>query len=55
MIGRNYPHHTALGFSKVGRIVFDAVRLLGVKEISAPLPAATLYAEENPFEQEAQS
>ncbi|MBN2584847.1 MAG: fucose isomerase, partial [Planctomycetes bacterium] len=50
LIGKRFPHHAAVGFAPVGRILFEAVRLLGVTDIGAPLPPGTLYEGENPFE-----
>jgi L-fucose isomerase-like protein len=49
LVGRQFPHHSAFGFAKVGRALFDALKLLGVKEVSTPLPADQRYEEENPF------
>lgn len=49
MIEKHYPHHGAMGFAHIGRILFDAARLLGVPEIHTPRPAGNLYPGENPF------
>jgi L-fucose isomerase-like protein len=50
LLERQFPHHTAVAFSHAGRVLFDAVKLLGVDDVSAPKPAGCLYAGENPFE-----
>ena len=50
MISGCYPHHGAFGFAKVGKTLFEAVKMLGVDEIGVPLPSTTLYPGENPFE-----
>ncbi len=50
LIGKRYPHHGAFGFKKVGKILFEAVKLLGVTDIGTPLPKHLLYEGENPFE-----
>ena len=50
LIGKQFPHHTAVGFRHVGRILFDAARMLGVCDIQTPKPAGMLYPSENPFE-----
>jgi len=50
LIGKRYPHHAAVGFKKAGRILFEAVKLLGVTDIGVPLPKTMLYEGENPFE-----
>jgi L-fucose isomerase-like protein len=49
LIGKRFPHHGAFAFANVGRILFEAVKLLGVDDIGTPLPATVLYPEENPF------
>lgn len=49
LIEGRYPHHSSVGFKKVGRILFDAVKLLGVQEVKYNLPAGTMYDGENPF------
>jgi L-fucose isomerase-like protein len=49
LIGKQFPHHAAIGFAKAGRPLFDALRMLGVEDISSPKPAGQLYAGENPF------
>lgn len=50
LIGRHFPHHGAVAFGKCGKVLFDAVKLLGVDDISVPLPKTMLYPGENPFE-----
>ena len=51
LVGQGFPHHGAFAFRRVGRILFEAVRLLGVTDIGSPLPSTRLYPGENPFEQ----
>lgn len=50
LVGQCFPHHSAFGFKKVGKPLFEAVKLLGVDDIAAPLPPAQPYPGENPFE-----
>jgi L-fucose isomerase-like protein len=50
LIGRNFPHHGAFAFAKVGKLLYEAVRLLGVEDIGTPLPPTLPYEGENPFE-----
>lgn len=50
LIGRRFPHHGAFAFNKVGRVLYDAVAMLGVEPIGTPLPPTMLYDGENPFE-----
>jgi len=49
LVGKRFPHHAAVAFDKVGRTLFEAVRLLGVTDVGTPLPGGTLYDGENPF------
>jgi L-fucose isomerase-like protein len=49
LIGKRFPHHSAMAFAHVGRTLFDAVQLLGVCDVQAPRPAGVLYDGENPF------
>jgi len=49
LIGKRFPHHGAVAFEQCGKALFDAVQLLGVRDINVPLPNTTLYPGENPF------
>ena len=49
LLEKQYPHHGAVGFDHVGRVLFDATRLLGVCDVATPKPAGALYDGENPF------
>ena len=49
LVGRHFPHHGAFGFAKCGKTLFDALTLLGVDDVSTPLPDGALYPGENPF------
>jgi len=49
LLEKQYPHHGAVGFDHVGRVLFDAVRMLGVDDVGTPKPAGVLYKGENPF------
>ena len=49
MLEKQFPHHGAFAFKHVGRIAFDAMKLLGVDDIGTPKPDGCLYAGENPF------
>ena len=50
LIGKHFPHHGAVAFSKAGKVLFEAVSLLGVDDIAVPLPDHLPYEGENPFE-----
>jgi L-fucose isomerase-like protein len=49
LIEKQYPHHTAVAFARAGRVLWDAVRMLGVGDVDAPRPAGAPYPGENPF------
>ena len=49
LIGKQYPHHCAVAWAHVGGVLFDALQLLGVKDISVPRQPGNLYPSENPF------
>ena len=49
LIGKNYPHHAGLGFGHVGKYLYGALSVLGIKEIDYNRPAGRLYDTENPF------
>jgi L-fucose isomerase-like protein len=50
MLVKRFPHHGAVAFAGCGKVLFDAVELLGVEDIGVPLPKTMLYPGENPFE-----
>ncbi|MDD3213502.1 MAG: fucose isomerase [Eubacteriales bacterium] len=49
LVEKNYPHHGAVAFGKVGKVLFEALKLLGVTDIDYNRPAGVLYPKENPF------
>jgi len=49
LVGRQYPHHTGVAFAHAGRVLYSALKLLGVEEVAHNLPDGTLYPNENPF------
>lgn len=49
LLEKRFPHHTAVAFDHSGRSLWDAMRLLGVEDISFNRPAGVLYAGENMF------
>lgn len=50
LIGKRFPHHTAVAFDHCGSALFDAVKMLDVHDICFPLTDSTLYPGENPYE-----
>lgn len=49
LIEKQYPHHAGVAFAHAGKILFEALKLLGVEEIDYNRPAALPYPKENPF------
>ena len=38
-----------IGYGKMGKILFEALKMLGVTDIDHNRPAGMLYPQENPF------
>ena len=49
LIEKRFPHHTAVSFKQSGKILFSALKLLGVEEVFFNKPKDVLYQTENPF------
>lgn len=49
LLGRAFPHHGAIGFGNCGRVLYDALQLMGIRDISFPLAGDQRYPGENPF------
>ena len=49
LIGKQFPHHTAVGFKHAGKALFNAVTMLGVDDISHNKPHGVFYPDENPY------
>ncbi len=49
LIGKRFPHHTAVAFRHAGRALFDAVKMLGVDDVEYNRPEGSPYPGENPF------
>jgi L-fucose isomerase-like protein len=43
LIEKRFPHHTAVAFAHSGRILHDAMQLIGVDDVSFNLPKEMLY------------
>ena len=48
LLGR-FHHHAAIAFTHCGKVLYDALRLLGITEIYTPRDVTTPYPDENPF------
>jgi len=49
LIGKRFPHHTAVAFRHAGQTLFSALKMLGVEDVSFNRPIGLPYPEENPF------
>lgn len=49
MLEKKFPHHTGVGFARIGKPLFEILRLLGIGEIDYNHPAGLPYEGENPF------
>lgn len=49
MIENHFPHHGGVGFDRCGKVLFETLKLLGIKNIGYNQPASLLYKNENPF------
>ena len=49
LIQKGYPHHGAVAFSHVGKLLFEVFKFLGVKDIAYNQPKNLPYPTENPF------
>lgn len=49
LIEKRYPHHGGVAFGHIGKVLFPALRMLGVEDIDFNRPEGMLYPSENPF------
>jgi len=49
LVQKRYPHHGAVAFGKVGKVLYESLKMLGVADIDYNRPASILYPQENPF------
>ncbi len=49
LIEKRFPHHTAVAFQHVGRTLFSAAKMLGIKSFDFNRPAGHIFPTENPF------
>ena len=49
MIEGHFPHHGGVGFDHCGKILFEALKLLGIRDIAYNQPVSIPYNTENPF------
>ncbi|VBB07445.1 Hypothetical protein LUCI_2694 [Lucifera butyrica] len=49
LIAKRYPHHAGIAFKSAGKVLFAAMKMLGVEDVAFNQPASMLYKDENPF------
>jgi hypothetical protein len=49
LIEQRFPHHTAVAFKHAGKTLFEAMKMLNIKDIFYNLPKDIKYKFENPF------
>ncbi|MCP4728175.1 MAG: fucose isomerase [bacterium] len=49
LIEERFPHHTAVGFRHSGKVLFSAMKMLGVEDLFYNHPQGILYKTENPY------
>jgi L-fucose isomerase-like protein len=49
LLEKRFPHHTAVAFAHAGKVLFEAMHLFGVKDVSFNLPKGTFYPTEHGF------
>ena len=49
LIAKRYPHHGGVAFRHAGKVLFAAMKMLGVEDVAFNQPAVMLYKDENPF------
>ncbi len=49
LIEKRFPHHAGVAFKHAGKVLFEAMRMLGVEDISYNQPSGLPYRNENPF------
>lgn len=49
LIEKKYPHHSAIAFDHAGKVLFEALKMLGVEDIAVNQPAGVYYPKENFF------
>jgi L-fucose isomerase-like protein len=49
LLEKRFPHHTAVAFDHAGRVLYEAMRLIGVDDIGFNQPKGMLYPTEHPY------
>lgn len=49
LIAKRFPHHAGIAFKHTGKVLFGAMKMLGINDIAFNQPSNLLYRTENPF------
>jgi L-fucose isomerase-like protein len=49
LIAKHYPHHAGVAFKHAGKVIFAALKMLGVADVAFNQPKVMMYPDENPF------
>jgi len=49
LIAKRYPHHAGVAFAHAGKILFAAMKMLGICDVAFNQPKGMMYKDENPF------
>jgi L-fucose isomerase-like protein len=49
LIGKQYPHHAGIAFKHAGKVLYAAMKMLGIEDVAYNQPAHMPYQNENPF------
>ena len=49
LVAKHFPHHAGMGYGKLGKTLFAAMKMLGVGDVAYNQPAGSLYHGESPF------
>jgi L-fucose isomerase-like protein len=49
LIAKQYPHHAGVAFKHAGKVLFAAMKLLGVADVAFNQPRVMMYPDESPF------
>ena len=49
LIAKRFPHHSGVAFRHAGKVLFAAMKMLGIDDVAFNQPAAMLYKDENPY------
>ena len=49
LIAERFPHHAGVAFKHAGKVLYAAMKMLGVQEVAFNQPVMMLYQDENPY------